>query len=85
MNLDEQRVKRDMAFMITELRAMHGLSPQAFADKVGLHRPAVYRMESGKHHITMQTLQKIAKAFDSHVIPPSIAILPKPISYKKYL
>jgi DNA-binding XRE family transcriptional regulator len=59
----EARAKYIMAKMeITKLRKNRGLSQQELANKMGVKREFISRIESGNQNITLETLFKIAKA-----------------------
>ena len=45
-------------------REKRGLSQEALALMAGISRSAIWKIESGKVSPTLETLEKIAKAFD---------------------
>lgn len=47
---------------IQRIRRMRGMSQQELADKIGIHRNNIGRIESGKTNIPFMTLCKIIKA-----------------------
>ena len=49
------------------LRASRGLSQEALADLVGLHRTYIGSVERGERNISIDNLERIALAFDISV------------------
>lgn len=49
---------------ITELRESKGLSQAELAEKVGWHRTAITRMESGNNDSVLTNYWKVAKALE---------------------
>ena len=47
---------------LRRLRVKRGMSQQALAEKSGLSREYVARLETGQHNPSLATLQKFAKA-----------------------
>lgn len=52
---------------IRELRESHGLSQEAFADKVGLDRTYISGIERGTRNPTLLTMQRLAKGLSASV------------------
>lgn len=52
---------------IKELRAGHGWSQEALAEKAGLARAYLARLEIGRHDPSLSTLVKLAKALKGKV------------------
>jgi transcriptional regulator with XRE-family HTH domain len=48
---------------IKELRKATGLSQEKFAIKIGMDRTYYASVESGKHNISLQNIEKIANGF----------------------
>lgn len=66
---DEQRQQlRDrIGLRVVALRKMRGWSQQEMANRAGLQRTHVGRIETGKYAVTLETLQAIAQALDMTV------------------
>ena len=47
---------------ILSFREALGLSQEAFADKIGFHRTYISAIEGGKRNVSLDNLDKIAKA-----------------------
>jgi transcriptional regulator with XRE-family HTH domain len=47
---------------IRERRLAHGMSQEAFADSIGMHRTYYSAIERGERNMTVQTLLKVASA-----------------------
>lgn len=63
-------LKRRLATVIRERRVRLGLSQEAFADQLEMHRAFYGRMENGQN-MTLQTLERIA---DGLGIKPSLLL-----------
>ena len=57
-------LRRALGSNIKRLRAQNGLSQEQFADRTGIHRTYVGGIERGERNVTLQTLERIADAFD---------------------
>jgi len=73
-----KEVRKDLAFqiahLIENLRLSFGLSQSQFAKKIGLHQPAVARLERGGSIVPSLTmLQRIADAFELDLILPTFS------------
>lgn len=66
---DEQRQQlRDrIGLRVVALRKMRGWSQQELADRAGLQRTHVGRIEAGKYAVTLETIQAIAEALQMTV------------------
>ena len=70
-------IKEKIGSKIREIRLMNNISQCDLADKSGLHRTYINTVESGKRNITVENLERIARAlevdikvfFDHHKIP----------------
>lgn len=52
---------------IAMLRAEHGMTQQQLADKVGIKRDHIIRIEAGKYSVGLKHLVKIAKALNTDI------------------
>jgi transcriptional regulator with XRE-family HTH domain len=53
---------RKLTMTVRRLRKKRGMSQQGLAQRAGLSREYVARLETGQHNPSLGTLQKIAKA-----------------------
>lgn len=60
--------KGRIGLMIREHRTKKGYSVQALADKIGIKRPNLSRLEHGHHQPSLETLEKIAEALEIPVV-----------------
>ena len=63
MNEQRQRIGQRIA----DLRKQHGLTQQDLANKTGMQRNHISRIESGKYSVGFDTLQLIAEQFGMKV------------------
>lgn len=61
MEKDKERLR--IGQRIAELRSQKGMTQQQLADKTGLIRAHISRIEQGKYSVGFDTLQLIAEAF----------------------
>ena len=61
---DEQKLRTRLrfAFRIATLRRMAKLTQEELADRAGLQRTHVGRIEAGKYAVTLETVEAIAQA-----------------------
>lgn len=64
---DEQKERIYMGKRIAILRAERGMTQQELADKTGIKREHVSRIEAGKYSVGLDILAKIAKAFGTNI------------------
>ncbi len=57
-----ENVQERLAANLRELRQKTGLSQEAFADEVGLHRTYISDLERGARNPTITVVDKIARA-----------------------
>lgn len=57
-------IKEKVGKRIKELRTKQGLSQEEFAFKCDLDRTYITSLERGKRNISLENLEKIAKAFN---------------------
>jgi transcriptional regulator with XRE-family HTH domain len=51
-----------LTMRVKQLRESRGLTQEALAEKAGLSRAYIARLEIGRHDPTLSTLEKLAKA-----------------------
>lgn len=61
------RARLTLSQNLKTLRASRGLSQEALADLVGLHRTYIGSVERGERNISIDNLERIAVAFDISV------------------
>jgi ribosome-binding protein aMBF1 (putative translation factor) len=57
-----------IARQVIALRARYGLSQEELAARMGTSHSQVSRIESGQHKASVETLRRIAEAFDTDVV-----------------
>lgn len=60
---EEYGKQLEIAYQILLLRKKEGISQAELAKKIGTKQTNIARLESGQQNFTIETLQKIAKAF----------------------
>ncbi len=55
-------IKTKFGAKVRKLRQARGLSQEAFADVCGLHRTYVGAIERGERNVSLENIEKIAKA-----------------------
>ena len=58
-----EEIRRRFGRAVRRRREQTGLSPEAFADRSGLHRTYVGAIERGERNVSLVNLEKIARAF----------------------
>ena len=73
----KQQTRERIGKRISILRKMAGLTQEQLADKAGLQRTHVGRIEAGKYAVTLEVVQAIAEALGMTVdiIDPKLADL----------
>lgn len=66
--LDALRPYEDMARAIIRLRMELDISQEELARRVGTSPSAIARLESGQHRPSVETLRRVAKAFDRTLV-----------------
>jgi transcriptional regulator with XRE-family HTH domain len=56
----EGDLQRQLGNSLRVLRAASGLSQEAFADRLGIHRTYIGGLERGERNVTLQTVERIA-------------------------
>ncbi|MDI6791091.1 MAG: helix-turn-helix transcriptional regulator [Thermodesulfobacteriota bacterium] len=67
-DLYEARIQVRLAVMITKLREERGWSQRDLAKITGIKQPQIARIEKGEHLPTLETLWKLADAFDAKIV-----------------
>jgi DNA-binding XRE family transcriptional regulator len=62
-----QDIQRLVAERIKKIRKARGLTQDQLAERAGLNRTHLYRLESGRQSMTLRTLKTIADALDVRV------------------
>ena len=62
-----QDIERQVGLRIKKLRARHGLTQDELAERAGLNRTHLYRIETGKQSLTLRTMKIIADALGMRV------------------
>ncbi|HEY0058357.1 MAG TPA: helix-turn-helix transcriptional regulator, partial [Flavisolibacter sp.] len=57
------------AYKLMELRELSGLTQGEFAQKIGLTRELVNKMESGKAKISKRTAERVKSFMEQHQLP----------------
>lgn len=58
---ERTRFANDVAVRVVKYRAEHGLSQTALAKLLGMHQPAIARLEAGEHEPSLTTLSRLAQ------------------------
>jgi transcriptional regulator with XRE-family HTH domain len=58
----KQKTRDRIGLRVMTLRKLAGLTQEQLADKAGLQRTHVGRIEAGKYAVTLETIQAIAEA-----------------------
>ena len=56
--------RRILAKKIKLLRYTHGWSQETLAELCGFHRSYIANIESGKHNVSLDNLERLAQAFE---------------------
>ncbi|MEX2100061.1 MAG: helix-turn-helix transcriptional regulator [Acidimicrobiia bacterium] len=71
-------VARAVATRLVQYRAEHDLTQTALAKQLGMHQPAVARLEAAEHNPSLDTLARLAHTlgleFRIEVTPQGIAV-----------
>lgn len=57
------KLKLTFATRLRELRSLHHLTQEAFAERTGIHRTYIGGIERGKRNVTLATVERVADAF----------------------
>jgi transcriptional regulator with XRE-family HTH domain len=58
---ERTRFANDVAVRVVRYRAEHGLSQTALARLLGMHQPAIARLEAGEHEPSLTTLSRLSQ------------------------
>ena len=76
---EEQRqaTRNRIGARVMALRKLAGMSQEQLAERAGLQRPHISRIEAGKYAVTLETIQAIAEALGMTVdiIDPALSEL----------
>jgi len=76
--------RRDLAFQVSQIlfeaRMIKGVTQKQLAKKIKTKQPSIARIENGSYLPSLTILDKIAKAFDSYLIPPKFGFMVEEIS-----
>lgn len=64
----EGQLQRVVGENLRALRAAQGLSQEAFADVVGVHRTYLGGLERGERNLTLRSVERLADVLDVDVI-----------------
>jgi ribosome-binding protein aMBF1 (putative translation factor) len=71
-------VAEQVALLVTTYRAGHGLTQTGLAKMLGMHQPAIARLEAGSHEPSLATLARLSSALgitlDVHIAPDSVVL-----------
>jgi DNA-binding XRE family transcriptional regulator len=67
---EQERLRpyREVARTVILLRTRAEISQEELARRVGTSKSAIVRLESGRHQPTMETLRRVAEAFDTRLV-----------------
>ena len=68
----------EIGTMVTELRIIRGITQDELAKRVGTKQPSIARLENGSTLPSLRFLYKIARALDTHLLPPRYGLLERP-------
>lgn len=71
-------VAEQVALLLTTYRVEHGLSQTGLAKLLGMHQPAIARLEAASHEPSLATLARLSTALritmDVHIEPDSVVL-----------
>ena len=62
---DISPTRRQLARRVRVLRAVHGWSQETLAELAGIHRTYISNIERGRCNVGIETLDKLARAFNT--------------------
>jgi ribosome-binding protein aMBF1 (putative translation factor) len=76
--LERTSVAEQVALLVTTYRVEHGLTQTGLAELLGMHQPAIARLEAGTHEPSLATLARLSSALgirlDVHIAPDSMVL-----------
>lgn len=76
--LERTSVAEQVALLLTTYRVEHGLTQTGLAEVLGMHQPAIARLEAGSHEPSLATLARLSSALgislDVHIAPDSMVL-----------
>jgi transcriptional regulator with XRE-family HTH domain len=76
--LERTSVAEQIALLLTTYRVEHGLTQTGLAELLGMHQPAIARLEAGTREPWLATLARLSSALgirlDVHIAPDSIVL-----------
>jgi ribosome-binding protein aMBF1 (putative translation factor) len=76
--LERTSVAEQVAVLLTTYRVEHGLAQTGLAELLGMHQPAIARLEAGMHEPSLATLARLSSALgirlDIHIAPDSMVL-----------
>jgi ribosome-binding protein aMBF1 (putative translation factor) len=76
--LERTSVAEQIALLLASYRAKHGLSQTGLAKLLGMHQPAIARLEAASHEPSLATLARLSTALgitlDVHIEPDSVVL-----------
>jgi ribosome-binding protein aMBF1 (putative translation factor) len=66
---ERTELARAVALCLVEFREDNGISQSALARKIGMHQPAIARLEAGDHNPSVDTLMRLSRGLgiDFHI------------------
>jgi transcriptional regulator with XRE-family HTH domain len=65
--MESKPIAKQFGVVVRKLRTNRGMSQEAFADLCGVHRTYMGTIERGEKTVTIETVDKIAKALNIRV------------------
>ena len=66
--LEEQLPYEQFARLVIHKRMKLGLTQEELASRMGTSHSVISRLESGQHRFSLATMQKLAKALETHLV-----------------
>lgn len=76
--IERTSVAEQVALLLATYRVEHGLTQTGLAEMLGMHQPAIARLEAGSHEPSLATLGRLSSALgirlDVHIAPDSMVL-----------